>query len=116
MPSVWRDDKIGVNKMENSERLSVLEEAQRLIEEAIEKIQEAMRGTRRESAVDAYIVAHLDNWAHGNNPYDDTAIPRLMEEVGKITEESECPRCGAVTEGKEGAHQCPDCGWEEEDG
>jgi hypothetical protein len=66
--------------MTKSDQIELLENAQMKINEAIELIEEAVSGTDNQMSVDAYLVAHLDNWANGGNPYDQT-IPVLIEEM-----------------------------------
>ena len=67
--------------MSKQERLEMLENAENLIFEDIELIRDAVEETESAAACERYILGHLDNWANGNNPYDDTAIPRLKEMI-----------------------------------
>jgi len=64
------------------DRIFELEEAQEKINEAIDIIRQAVRGTEHEASADVYIIAHLNNWANGGNPYDET-IPKLIENIRK---------------------------------
>lgn len=64
--------------MTKYERIEKLEMAQDLINQAIDLICDAVEDTSKERSADAYIIAHLDNWANGGNPYDDT-IPVLVD-------------------------------------
>lgn len=74
-----------MSKAKKYERLEKLEDAQQLIHQAADLILEAMDGTEFGQGTETYIVAHLKNWADGNNPYDATAIPRLMENIESIS-------------------------------
>ena len=80
--------------MDNEERTELLEQAQNKINEAIELIEEALEGTHLSSEASAYIIAHLNGWANGDNPYDSTAIPKLIEhleyeDINKMFEDDE---------------------------
>jgi len=66
--------------MEKNERIIALEEAQDLINQAIDLIHEAVADTDEARSADAYILAHLDNWANGNNQYDQH-IPNIIESI-----------------------------------
>jgi len=66
--------------MHKSERVELLTNAQDLINEAIGLIEEAVSGTENDMSAQAYIIAHLNNWANGGNPCDET-IPVLIEEI-----------------------------------
>ncbi len=68
--------------MEKEEKIEMLVEAQEKIHHAVELIKEAMVETgQKEAACKAYIIPHLEKWADGDNPYDATAIPRLIEHL-----------------------------------
>ena len=69
--------------MTRNQRIEKLKQAQEDIRDAIRNIRAATRGLGIESAADAYIIPHLRNWAEGENPYDHTAIPRLIENIKK---------------------------------
>ena len=62
------------------DRLEHLERAQDLINQAIDEINIALEGTQVHREARHYILAHLDNWANGNNPHDNH-IPNLMIKV-----------------------------------
>ena len=64
--------------MTKHERIEKLEMAQDLINQAIDFISDAVADTSKERSADVYIIAHLDNWANGGNPYDDS-IPVLID-------------------------------------
>ena len=66
--------------MKNYERIQLLEEAKEKINEAVSLIREALENTDFETSAEAYIIGHLDNWANGNNPYDEH-IPKIIEEL-----------------------------------
>lgn len=66
--------------MKNTDRITLLEEAQDGIESAAEKIMEAVKGTSREAYCERYIVAHLLNWANGTETLD-TTIPKLIQKL-----------------------------------
>ena len=69
--------------MENltyQERIDLLEEAADQINEAIDAIELAVRGTEHQASAHAYIIAHLKNWANGSNPYDEH-IPKLIDQM-----------------------------------
>ncbi len=73
--------------MKNYERIEKLQEAQEKLSEAIELIEDAVEGTDQELVVDRYIIGHLRNWRDGNNPFDDTAISRIIEKFEEDLEE-----------------------------
>jgi len=77
--------------MNKYERVEKLLEAQTKIDEAIDLIHEAFPQTEK-SRLDAYICGHLKGWSHGTNPYDSTAIPRLIEQIEReeLEEDDEC--------------------------
>jgi hypothetical protein len=64
---------------DKEERIDMLNEAQRKLAEAIELIGCAVQGTEYEASADAYILGHLRAWMDGDNKYDTTSIPRLIE-------------------------------------
>ena len=68
--------------LNKNERIEMLEDAQEKINEAIDLITNAVCGTNLAATVSAYTVAHLTNWANGENPYDDH-IPNLIESIRK---------------------------------
>lgn len=70
------------------DRIEQLEEAREKIEEAIQLIRDALRGTQQADSAEAYIIGHLQNWAEGDNPYDET-IPKLIEELREGNEEED---------------------------
>ena len=57
-----------------------LENARIKINDAIEDIREALKGTRKERSAEVYILGNLNNWANGNHTLDDT-IPKLIDFV-----------------------------------
>ena len=59
-------------------RLQALEEAREHIAEAVSCIKDAVYGTEIEDQANAYIIAHLESWAEGNNRFDFTNIPNLI--------------------------------------
>ena len=67
--------------MTTNERISKLEDAQEKIRDATMLIGEAVRGTSLEISADAYIINHLLGWSEGTNPYDYTAIPKLIDNL-----------------------------------
>jgi hypothetical protein len=64
---------------ESHQRIAQLEEAQELIECAINLIEEAVKNTSQEKACHYYIIGHLNGWSSGEN--DDTSIPNLIEKL-----------------------------------
>lgn len=69
--------------MENTERIELLNEAERLIAEAIGNITTALKGTSQETEANAYIIGHLNSWIGNGNPYDksiDKYIAGLKDE------------------------------------
>ncbi len=70
-------------------RIQELEMAADRIEEAMVHIAQAVEGTSDQRGAESYIIAHLRNWARGENPYDTTTIPKLIESVedGDLCEE-----------------------------
>jgi hypothetical protein len=80
--------------MENYERVEKLEEAQELINKAVNLIHEAFEGKNERSRLDSYICGHLRGWANGGNRYDTTAIPRLIEQLENEEKEAVCHNCG----------------------
>lgn len=75
--------------MEKKDRLEALQQAEENLHEAIDLIDQAVSGTHLESSADVYILGHLRNWANGENQYDNTAIPKLIEGI-----ENTCENCG----------------------
>lgn len=71
--------------MDKYERKELLENAQDKINEGIELIRQALKDTTHERHAEAYIIGHLDNWANGGNPYDET-IPTLVEKISAGSE------------------------------
>jgi len=77
-----------VNQLEESvsisiqDRIDMLEEAQDLINQAIDQIQQAVKGTSVDRIVQAYTISHLDNWANGGNPHDMT-IPVIIDSLSE---------------------------------
>jgi hypothetical protein len=86
------DEKQQISKLEENamlsieERIELLEEAQDLINEAIDQIDQAVKGTSMQGSVNAYTIAHLSNWANGDNPYDMT-IPKIIDELSEDEDE-----------------------------
>lgn len=68
--------------MTKDEKIEKLEMAQDLINQAIDFINEAVADTSQELSADSYIIAHLDNWANGGNPYG--SIPVLINFIEGI--------------------------------
>jgi len=64
---------------ETQSRIDSLLEAQDLINEAIELIKDSLHGTEHLTHAEAYIIAHLDNWANGGNPYDYNILKYIEE-------------------------------------
>jgi len=75
--------------MRANERIMLLEDAQALMADAISKIRSAVEDTSEERSAGAYIIPHLENWTYGNNPYDDTAIPKLISGIRKERDEED---------------------------
>jgi len=77
--------------MNKQERIQELEMAADRIEEAMVHIAQAVEGTSDQRGAESYIIAHLRNWARGENPYDATTIPKLIESVedGDLCEDCE---------------------------
>ena len=69
-----------IKKMDKFDRVQLLEQAGDKIQEAVALIEEAVKDTSEESSADAYIIAHLNNWANGDNPYDQS-IPKLIKAI-----------------------------------
>ena len=57
-----------------------MEDARIKINNAIDDIREALKGTSKERNIEMYIIGHLDNWANGECTLDDTII-RLIDFV-----------------------------------
>ena len=64
------------------DRIFMLEEAQEKINEGIDMIRQAVNGTEHDAHSEAYIIAHLENWANSDAGYDET-IPKLIENIRK---------------------------------
>jgi hypothetical protein len=78
--------------MENYERIEKLEEAKGLLEEVVNLVDEALRGTRHQSHARAYILGHLEGWVDSPNRYNmgiEQYIEALREEEGYDEEEDE---------------------------
>ena len=62
-------------------RIEHLENAQNKIEQAITLIEEALKGTRHETEAQYYIIAHLKNWAKGEEFTLNTTIPKYIKAI-----------------------------------
>ena len=94
--------------MTKDERIEKLEEAQQMINEAVELIYEAFEGKNERSRLSSYICGYLTGWAEGTNPHDSTAIPRLIEEVEAMEEDEEL--CRFCDESGDELTECSECG------
>jgi hypothetical protein len=62
-------------------RIELLTKAQDKTNEAIDLIKKAVKDLGQiEREAKVYIIAHLNNWANGTNPYDNH-IPNLIEKI-----------------------------------
>jgi hypothetical protein len=77
--------------MEKFERIELLVEAQDKLSQAINLIEEGLRGTSHERHADAYIIGHLRSWidAYGYDMGIQQYIDRLDEEDEEEDEEFE---------------------------
>lgn len=62
------------------DRIEEIIEAQETLQAGLEQLRQALSGTPNELHYRSYILAHLDNWINGGNPYDST-IPVIIEEL-----------------------------------
>lgn len=77
--------------MDKSERIDLLEEAQGLLQEAIEKVEMALRGTGLEQRANAYQLARLKILADPNHQYLtlDEGIHHLIDDLKEEGEPDE---------------------------
>jgi hypothetical protein len=75
--------------MDKYDREQLLDEASNLICEAVQKIRDAIGDTKFSDECESYIIAHLEGWALGTNPYDYTSIPKLIERLNNEDDEDE---------------------------
>ena len=73
--------------MEKFERIELLVEAQDKLSQAINLIEEGLRGTSHENHADAYIIGHLRSWidAYGY----DMGIQQYIDRLNEDEEEDE---------------------------
>lgn len=72
-----------LTKEEIEDKIELLKDAQSKLIEVIDQVRESVEDTDWESTAESYIIAHLENWCYGNNPYDDTTLPKLIEHLEK---------------------------------
>jgi len=70
--------------MRAEERIELLKEAQHLISQSLQLIEDALQGTEHEAHADAYIIPHLNNWINSHG-YD-TGLEQYIEEIAKDEE------------------------------
>jgi len=76
--------------MENEQRIMLLQEAQEDLQNAIDKIESAIEGTRQQGYTKAYLVDHLKIRVDSNHGYltNDINIDTVIEEIEEeISEE-----------------------------
>lgn len=73
--------------MDKEERIDLLEKAHEHLWSAIDCIRTALEDTELINQAESYIIAHLENWAEGNNPYDYTNIQNLIKQIKNREEE-----------------------------
>jgi hypothetical protein len=84
-----------LNKDELDRRVCLLEEAQESLNEAIDKIEEAVKGTNCENGVDAYVIPSIKmciNKQHGylaSQPYNCEEIIESLENEEEEGDEDE---------------------------
>ena len=66
--------------MKNLERIELLREAQEQLNQSIELIRVALRGTNQETHANAYILGHLKNWVDASGNYN-MGIEQYIEEL-----------------------------------
>lgn len=75
--------------MENlAENIELINEAERLIQDAIFLIEEAVHGTNEQAVCDAYIIPSLATWIGNGNPYDHHT-GKIIEALREEAEEDE---------------------------
>lgn len=65
--------------MDTRDRIISLEEAKYLLEQAVDAITQALRGTSHQSHAESYIIAHLNNWI--DSPGYDYGIQQYIDEL-----------------------------------
>lgn len=77
--------------MDTNERIALLEEAQELMQEAVEKVEQAIRGTGIERRAEAYTLARMKIIANPNHGYltADEGIHDLIEDLRQEGEPDE---------------------------
>jgi hypothetical protein len=71
--------------MDIQERQELLEQAQEKINEAIELIRVALEGTNQERGAEVYIIGHLDSWANGET--ESFGIPNMISDLNSNEDE-----------------------------
>lgn len=77
--------------LETDERVALLEEAQELMQEAVEKVEQALQGTGLLRRAEAYTLARMKIIADPNHGYltHDEGIHDLIEDLKQEDEEGE---------------------------
>lgn len=77
--------------LETEERVALLQEAQELMQEAVEKVEQALRGTGLLARAQAYTLARMKIIADPNHGYltRDEGIHDLIEDLKQEGEEGE---------------------------
>ena len=70
----------------SEERIEMLEEAKVKLEESIDLIVQALRGTQWESHARSYIVGHLEGWVDSHNRFN-MGIEQYIEKMREGFEE-----------------------------
>lgn len=74
------------------ERIELLQEAQGKLTEAVDLIEQALKGTTHERHAKAYLIGHLNNWIDSGNRFDmgiQQYIDKLQEEEEEWEDEGE---------------------------
>ena len=67
------------------ERIELLQEAQGKLTEAVDLIEQALKGTTHERHAQTYLIGHLNNWIDSGNRFD----MGIQQYIDKIAEEGE---------------------------
>ena len=79
---------MGLTKNEIADKIEELENAKYSLEEAIELIYGAVKGTHLQARARAYIIPHLESWLEEHHCSIDSLIEELESDLNDIEEEA----------------------------
>jgi len=71
-----------IEKLDNAERIELLEDAYQLLSECIDTIRIAVKGTAEQRRAESYIIGHLQNWLDGREEGTIEKLITAFEEEG----------------------------------